>query len=156
MIPLQLSSGVSLPHASTKDRMATWQADFDLEPDLSPLPSDFRARLDLLLPPGRTWSEHQEAWGAEDSDRIEVWHDPRGAVEIRCRIDARKLDPSWLERFLEFVRYAGRRLQTPDGRVVDATLGELTLFLRGSPAWRFVADPKAYLHRLRVGGVEDA
>lgn len=136
--------------------MATWQADFTLEPDLLALPDDFRDHLDLVLPRGRVWSEYQEAWGLEDSDRIDVFHDPRGAVEIRCRIDARKLDPIWLEQLLAFVRHIGRRLQHADGRPIRADLSELSLFLQASPAWRFVDDLEAYLRRITIGGLPDA
>ena len=135
--------------------MATWQADFALEPDLRALPPDFRERLDQLLPRGQPWSEAQETWGQEDGTRIDVWHDPRGATEVVLRVDLRNLDPEWLERVLAFTRAIGRRVQTLDGRVVG-DLGEFTLVLRGSPAWRFVQDPQAHLRRVRLGGHEDA
>ncbi len=135
--------------------MAAWQADFTLEPDLTPLPADFCEQLDRLLPRGRAWSAYQESWGAEDSDCIDVWPDPQGTTEVRCRIDVRKLDPAWLERFVAFMRHTHRRLETPDGRGVGSDLGELTLVLRGSPAWRFVEDPEAYVRRIRLGSYED-
>ena len=134
--------------------MAAWQADFTLDPDMRALPAGFREHLDRLLPRGRPWSERQEAWGEEDGTRIDVWHDPRGATEVVLRIDLRRLDPAWLEGVLGFARYAGRRVQTGEGRVVS-DLGEFTLVLRGSPAWRFVQDPQAYLRRIRLGGHED-
>jgi hypothetical protein len=99
--------------------MAAWETDFALEPDLLPLAPGYVERLDDLLPRGRAWSNYQEAWGEEDSDRIDVWKDPRGATEVRCRLDARKLDPAWVTRFLDFVRWTGRHLHTPDGRRVE-------------------------------------
>jgi hypothetical protein len=136
--------------------MATWQADFSLQPDLRALPDDYRARLDTLLPRGKTWHQLQEGWGAEDGNRIDVWHDPRGATEVVVRIDLRGVDSEWLERLLAFARGIGRELWTPDGRVVGGSLGELALVLLGSPAWRFVEDPEAFLRRVRIGGYEDA
>jgi hypothetical protein len=136
--------------------MAAWQTDFSLQPELRALPEDFRAQLDALLPRGRTWHEWQEAWGAEDGNRVEVWHDPRGATEVVIRVDLRELDPAWLEQLLAFARHVRRELWTPDGRVFGANLGELTLVLRGSPAWRFVREPEAYLRRVRLGGYKDA
>jgi hypothetical protein len=136
--------------------MAAWQADFTLEPDLRALPADFRDRLDQLLPRGKAWSKLQETWGAEDGTRIDVWHDPRGATEVVLRVDVRSLDATWLERVLAFAHEVGRKVQTPDGRVIGGDLGEFMLALRGTPAWRFVQDPEAYLRRVRLGGHEDA
>jgi hypothetical protein len=135
--------------------MAAWQADFRLEPDLRALPADFREHLDRLLPRGDPWSDVQETWGREDETRIDVWHDPRGATEVVVRVDLRRRDPDWLERVLGFARYVGRQVQTGEGRVVG-DLGDFTLELRGSPAWRFVEDPHPYLQRVRLGGHEDA
>ncbi len=50
---LQLNSGVRqrTTHTCRTHPMAAWQADFTLEPDLRPLPQDFREQLDELLPP---------------------------------------------------------------------------------------------------------
>ena len=90
----------------------------------------------------------------EDGTRIDVWHDPRGATEVVLRVDLRALNAPWLERVLAFARHVGRKVQTPDGRVLG-DVGEFTLALRGSPAWRFVQDPEGYLGRVRVSGHED-
>ena len=136
--------------------MAAWQSEFALEPDLKKLPDDYREHLDRLLPRGKTWANEQEAWGEEDANRIDVWHDPRSAAEVRCRIDLRRLDPDWLAKLCAFVQHTARHFQTPDGRVIEPNVGDLSLALRGSPAWRFVADPDAYLRRIKLGGVEDA
>ena len=135
--------------------MAAWQADFTLQPEFMALPANYRGRLDALLPRSQGWAAEMEAWGDEDGNRIAVWHDPRGAVEITVRIDVRSLDAGWLERLLEFVLVTRRVLQTPDGRDVDSSLGSLMLVLRGSPAWRFVEDPEAYLRRVSLGDYRD-
>jgi hypothetical protein len=138
--------------------MATWQADFELRPDSAPLPPDFRARLDALLPRGRSWHERLEVWGEEDGHRIDVWPESDGSGEARLRVDMRALDVAWAERTLDVVHGLGRELwtlwTTGGQRLSDP--GELALALRGSPAWRFVEDPQAFLRRVQLGSHEDA
>jgi hypothetical protein len=55
------------------------------------------------------------------------------------------------------VRALGRELWPvwSDGPPVGDP-GEFALALRGSPAFRFVADPEAFLQRVSLGGHEDA
>lgn len=137
--------------------MATWHVSFRLEPAALPLPVDFREQLGRLLPRGRTWLAEHEAWGDDDeSHRIELTYGCGGSIELYCGIDCHSLEPTWLEQFLTFVRYTGRQLRTADGRVIEPNLGELTLAIRGSPGWRYVEDPTAYLRRVRLGSYEDA
>jgi len=138
--------------------MAAWQADFDLRPDNAPLPADFRERLDALLPRAKSWSPELEMWGSESGNRIDIWptRDSSGG-EAMLRFDLREYDPRWGAQVLAVVHGIGRALWPvwSDGPVIrDA--GELTFALRGSPAFRFVEDPEAFLRRVSLGGREDA
>jgi hypothetical protein len=138
--------------------MAAWQADFELRPDDAALPPDFRERLDALLPRGRSWSADLETWGEETGTRIDVWPgvDQRGG-EAMLRVDMRAYDHAWIARAFDEVRALGRALWPvwSDGPVIGDP-GELARALRGSPAFRFVEDPDAFLRRVSLGGHEDA
>ena len=138
--------------------MATWQADFELRPAEAPLPRDFRERLDALLPRSKSWSPDLETWGDETGTRIDVWPaaDRRGG-EAMLRMDMRNYDFDWASRAFGVIRALGREFWPvwSDGPVVDDP-GELALALRGSPAFRFVEDPEAFLRRVHLGGHADA
>jgi hypothetical protein len=138
--------------------MAAWQADFELRPDEAPLPPDYRTRLDALLPPARSWAPGLEMWGEEDGNRIDVW--PAAGAnggEAMLRIDLRAYDPDWGARALDTIRALGRDLWPvwrDEAPISDPA--ELALVLSGSPAFRFVENPDAFLRRVRIGGHEDA
>jgi hypothetical protein len=138
--------------------MAAWQADFELRPDDRPLPPDYRARLSALLPAGTSWTPELEMWGEEDGNRIDVWPAPRAdGGDALLRIDMRSYDPAWAARALTTIRDLGRDLWPAwhDAAPVRDP-EELELVLRGSPAFRFVEDPEAFLRRVSLGGHEDA
>ena len=135
--------------------MATWQADFTLTLPGGTLSSDYHARLDAVLPRGRSWSSDLEQWGTEDGHRIDVSCDENGAVEVFARFDMRAPDTRLWERFLTFVRAEGLEMRNAFGRRVEPTLGDFALALRGSPAFRFVEDPQAFLNRRHLGGLND-
>jgi len=131
--------------------MAAWQADFILVPTSGALSSEYRRRLDTVLPRGRSWSAEIELWGTEEGSRIDVMHDADGTVELFARFDMRAPDPVLWERFLEFVRREGLLMEDVFGRRIEPVLSEFSLALRGSPAFQFVEDPRAFLRRLRLG-----
>jgi hypothetical protein len=137
--------------------MAAWQADFELLPDDIPLPTGYRARLDGLLPRGRSWAPDLERWGDETGHRIDVWRAGDGSASALLRVDMRHCDPAWIERVFLVVRSLGRQLGPvwSEGSHAPSDPGELALVLEGSPAFRFVADPQAFIRRLRVGRDED-
>jgi hypothetical protein len=138
--------------------MAAWQADFELRPTDAILPVDFRQRLDLLLPRGRSWSRDLETWGEETGNRIDVWLAPDGrGGEAMLRVDMRAYDHAWCTRVFAEVRALGRGFWPvwSDGPMVGNPV-ELGHALRGSPAFRFVEDPHAFLRRASLGGHEDA
>ena len=156
--------------------MATWQADFYLVPrravaefpaitgDIAretewwlgtDLPADYHERMEALLPPGKSWSPDLKTWGAEDGNRIDVWRDQGRVANVLVRIDARAPDTSFLDGIAGLARDLHCMLVRADGYVTDPTLGALGKALTGSRAFRFVADPAAFLERLRIAGLED-
>ena len=135
--------------------MAAWQTDFTLVSPAGALSSDYRARLDEVLPRGSSWSDDIEQWGTEDGHRIDVSRDDEGKVEVFARFDMRAPDLELWGRFLGFVRAEGLEMRDSFGRPVAATFGEFALALRGSPAFRFVENPQAFLRRHRLGGLDD-
>jgi hypothetical protein len=135
--------------------MAAWQALFQIVPD-GPFPADYKDRLDEIAPRYRSWSEDILAWGSEDGDRVEVFHDAGIPSEAGLRIDMRRLDPAFITGVLAWVRDTGLRLLDLDERQLDPTPGEFALALRGSRAYRFVENPERYLTRLGLGGLDDA
>ena len=60
------------------------------------------------------------------------------------------------DRILSWVRGNGVELHDEAGRTVEPNIGELSLALRGSKAFRFVENPDMYLRRLKLGGLDDA
>jgi hypothetical protein len=138
--------------------MAAWQADFELRPEDAALPADFRERLDALLPRARSWRPDLEIWGEESGNRIDVWPaTDRSGGEAILRVDMRAYDHAWATRVFGEVLALGRALWPvwSDGPTIGDP-GELALALRGSPAFRFVEDPDAFLRRVSLGGHEDA
>jgi hypothetical protein len=135
--------------------MATWQADFRLVFPRS-LARDHRKQLSAILPPGKSWSPDLETWGVEDSHRVDIWHRNGQPQEGNLRLDVRSPDPALFERILSWVRGNGVELQDEAGRTVEPNIGELSLALRGSKAFRFVENPALYLRRLKLGGLDDA
>ena len=119
------------------------------------LPADYRARLAAAAPPAPSWSPALEAWGPEDGNRIEVWSEAGRITDVRARIDVRRPDAKFAAALLTFVRAAEAALVRADGWVTEPTAGGFGLALRGSAAWRFVQDPRAYLGRIRAGGPAD-
>jgi hypothetical protein len=120
--------------------MATWQADFKLVFPQA-LARDHRQQLSVILSPGKSWSSDLETWGAEDSHRIDIWHRNGEPQEGTMRLDLRSPDPLLFERILSWVRGNGVELQDETGRKVEPNIGELSLALRGSKAFRFVENP---------------
>jgi hypothetical protein len=135
--------------------MAAWQADFTLVPASGALSAKYHDRLSAVLPRGRSRNNAIEQWGTEDGHRIDVLHDDDGTVEVFARFDMRVPDPALWERFLEFARAEGLLMEDAFGRRIIPVLGEFALALRGSPAFRFVEDPTAFLRRFHLGGIED-
>ncbi len=135
--------------------MATWQADFKLLFS-RPLARDHRKQLSVILSPGESWSADLETWGVEDSHRIDIWHRNGEPQEGTIRLDLRNPDPALFERILSWVRDNSVELQDEAGRRVEPNMGELSLAMRGSKAFRFVENPELYLRRLQLGGLDDA
>jgi len=135
--------------------MAIWQADFRLVFP-QPLARDHRTQLSAILAPGKSWFPDLETWGAEDSHRIDIWHRNGQPQKGNMRLDLRSPDPVLLEQILSWVRSNGVELLDEAGRKVEPNIGELSLALRGSKAFRFVENPDLYLRRLKLGGLDDA
>ncbi len=135
--------------------MATWQADFKLVFPRS-LARDHRQQLSAILSPGKSWSPDLETWGVEDGHRIDIWHRNGEPQEGNMRLDLRSPDPALFDRILSWVRGNGVELHDEAGRTVEPNIGELSLALRGSKAFRFVENPDMYLRRLKLGGLDDA
>lgn len=156
--------------------MATWQADFYVAPrravaefpmltgDIAretewwfgtDLPPDYRQRIASLLAPAKSWSPDLETWGAEDGNRVDVWHDQGRVSTVLVRVDARARDVRCLRGIAGLTRQLGCVLVRADGYVAEPTPAALGEALAGSRAFRFVADPMAFLDRLRVAGLED-
>jgi hypothetical protein len=138
--------------------MAVWQADFELHPEDAPLPHNYQALLDALLPRTTSWAPELQMWGEEDGNRIDVWPATQAEPpQLWLRIDMRTFDPDWGSQVLSTMRALGRELfpvWRGDSPVRDPD--ELVLALRGSPAFRFVEDPNAFMRRVGIGGYEDA
>ena len=129
--------------------MATWQADFEVVLPPAGLPTDYKALLGEILPPGASWHTDLQVWGSEDGDRIDVWTDASEPPELLARFDLRTWRPAIYERFLSFVRNASAAIRDTDtGATVPATVEDFTRALRESRAAQFVRDPLGYLRRL--------
>ncbi len=135
--------------------MATWQAGFAIIPT-GRFPAEYRDRLDAIAPRYTSWSSDILAWGVEDGDRVEIYHENGQPVDGSIRIDLREPDARFIRAILEFVRSAGFGLEDELGRWIEPVEGEFMLALRGSRAYRFVENPELFFRRLELGGLDDA
>jgi hypothetical protein len=85
-----------------------------------------------------------------DSDRIEVFRDSDGTLEISCRFDLRDWKPDLYRRFIDCVRSIGGHLQTIQGESVLLEPQAFEQALRSSDAMRFVTDPHGFLRRQQL------
>jgi hypothetical protein len=150
--------------------MAAWQYDFYLVPPLAGsialardrvlearLPAGYTARLTDLLPRAGSWHADLGLWGAEDGHCIQVWRVDHERSTVMVRVDVRAAFTTFLAGVLEFA--AGAHLvplQVEGHGPVPPDLDWLSEIIRASRAARYVADPAAYLRRVKVGGREDA
>ena len=149
--------------------MATWQCDFQIVPSAAPVPApddawlhfpppeDWREKISGMLQPGDSWHQDLVGWGPYDGNRVEGWLETSHLASMRARLDLR--DPN-LEAFvlqlLALLPVIGASLETHYGTRLPSSLPALTEAIQGSPAFRFVTNPEAFLRRLRLGGPDDA
>lgn len=147
--------------------MAIWQVDFEIIPQKmlrgaprpltqalvtetpwwkgSPLPADYRAQLDAVVPRGRAGSADLESWGLEDGNRVDVRSAGGEITHVSARVDVRRLDARFGAALLGLVRRLGAALVRRDGLIVEPTIGAFAAALRDSPAWVSANDPAAWL-----------
>jgi hypothetical protein len=132
--------------------MATWQADFAVELPGGRMPEGYRNLLRDLLPEGRSWSDDEETWGTETSDRIDVFHADGNQDEVLARFDMRQWQPELYARFIRLVQTLNASIRVASDRhdalEVAPTLESFEQALRASDAFRFVADPDAFVRGL--------
>ena len=134
--------------------MAAWQAAFDIIPS-GPFPADYRERLDAVASRFVSWNSNILAWGAQDSNCVEIYHESGQPTDGLLRIDLRDPDSVFIEVILRFLQASGFGLEDEQGRRVEPVPSEFALALGGSRAFRFVEDPELYLRRLQLGGLKD-
>ena len=140
--------------------MAAWQVDFYIIPKRAlstaptplplemlrtikwwagvALPVDYRARFAGALPALKGAAPDVEAWGAQDSNYIEVECEAGRAIRVIARVDVRQPDARFAAALITFARAAGAALIQSDGSVIEPTAGGFGLALRSSAAWRHV------------------
>jgi hypothetical protein len=155
--------------------MATWQFDFHFVP-ASDIRQHFRAvpvtisaeeydrlkwwadfvaddalesSLSTLLPRARSWHERTRTWGEEEGDRVDVTRDDGGIVDVYVRLDVRNLSFNFLNQLVELARRLDLLFLTEDRDLLRPSDKELLGAIRRSPAFSFVADPEAFLDRLK-------
>ena len=110
---------------------------------------DYESILGSFLPKYISWHKDIFSWGAEDSDSIAIIFENNTHEEIFVRIDARKLDISFLEKVSHFAKLCdcllllvgNRKLMEPD---------PLALYqeIERSNAYKFVMNPRGFLDEL--------
>jgi hypothetical protein len=158
--------------------MALWQADFYLAPQAAVisrggevtseeacetawwegawLSADYRERLQRFTAPRASWSESLEAWGEEEGSRIDIWRERGHIHQVLIRVDLRAPDLGFISGVLEFATANECVLVRSDGWITEPGLDAFVKALAGSPAFRFVENPRRFLSRLAVGGIDDA
>jgi hypothetical protein len=119
-------------------------------------PADLLARAAAAAPPAPSWSTGLTTFGREDGNRIDVWREGDRVTSVLVRVDLRHPDRHFLGAVVDLARAADAVLLRLDGLVVPALLATLEEAVATSAAARFVADPEAYLRRVRLGGPADA
>jgi hypothetical protein len=150
--------------------MAAWQYDLYLVPPRTGdralerdrvlearLPAGYADRLTNLLPHTGSWHADLQLWGAEDGHCIQVWRVAHQRSSIMVRVDVRAAFTTFLAGVVEFAVWAHLvSLQVEGQRPISPDVDWLSDIILGSRAARYVADPAAYLRRVKVGGWEDA
>jgi len=135
--------------------MAAWQASYAIIP-AGPFPADYRAQLDSMLPRSKSWSGELELWGQEDGNCVHVHLERGQPTDGVLRVDLRSVDSDFIRHILDFLSSMKFGLEDTAGNWVDPNLGEFTLALKRSSAYRFVENPDQFFRRLIAGGLEDA
>ena len=105
------------------------------------VPKDLRARLASVAGPAPATAPGVERWGSADGNGVEVQLSGGRISRIVAYVDVRKLDSKFAAALLGFVRSAQSVLVREDGWVAEPTVGAFSGALRGSPAWKFAAEP---------------
>jgi hypothetical protein len=126
-------------------------------PDTPPTDEDWWApraidpsALALLesAPPGASWSPQMRAWGADDSNHVEVSDSEHGFVIVRIRFDLRNPDPAFIRFACRLALATDCSFLSEDGTVVAPAEAALITALQRSPAARFAADPMGFIRAL--------
>lgn len=108
-------------------------------------PSDYHARLAVVVPPTPSSIAGLETWGLEDGNRVDVWSDGGRVRRVAARVDVRRLDSRFGAALLEFVRKCDAVLVRSDGLIVEPLVGAYAGALRNSKAWGFANDAATFL-----------
>jgi hypothetical protein len=113
--------------------------------------------IDFLLPRGPSWHSQHPGWGDYDEHRLEASLENGRLAALLVRVDLRRNDVlEFAECLVGFVRAMDAVLVRVPGLLIEPDLEVLIEALKGSAAFRFVADPYAFLRRVDLGGYEDA
>jgi hypothetical protein len=139
----RLHGRVSLKEMS----VAVWQVVFTIvqRRALERLPAGYAQQLAAIAPLGASSSAELQTWGETDGNRIDVWTESGKPVRMSARVDVRRLDARFGALLLQFVKTANAVLVRGDGVVVEPRAGDFGAALRSSDAWRYAADPAAFI-----------
>lgn len=112
------------------------------------LPADYQARLDVFLPRRPTWTHELIGWGAESSNRVDVFLSEDRVEEVHVRIDAREIDNAFLDGLAGFASDCGAVFVTEEGEVVLPDSAAISKEVENSSARRFAVDPATFVKSL--------
>lgn len=113
------------------------------------LPVGYDSVLESFLPKYTSWSKDASTWGDENSDLIEIFFENNAPVEIFVRIDARKLDISFLKKVSHFAKVCDCLLLLGESRkLIEPDPLSLNYEIKKSNAYKFAMNSRGFLDEL--------
>jgi hypothetical protein len=124
------------------DKVSLWKG----HPDS--VPTD--ETLAKLLPGLASWNDQVKRWGFEDGNRIDVLSGGDGLDDILVRFDVRNISANFVVELLKMARELRLVVRLPCGSLIPPSPRRLLESIKASDAYKFVADPDAFLRTLHA------
>jgi hypothetical protein len=108
-------------------------------------PAAVAEKISSILPQRKSWAVDMLIWGDEDGNCVLLLYHDASVVEVRVRIDVRRLDWIFVDLMANLAKYLDCKVITEEYEVVVATPEAIAKESLNSRARRFIVDPKAFL-----------
>lgn len=110
-----------------------------------------KARIDRVLPRGKSWSPALTLWGSEERSDIQLFEEGGHVESLNVRFDLREPDIKLFRSVLELAQDSGLVVVDMVRRRIVPDLDGLVRTAAESEAAHFVLDPVSFLEQVNVG-----